>query len=53
LLPDDASSYLGEIRRVLRNDGRYLSRWFIYDDMTGPPAEGLKKFVSSVVAKLR
>ena len=40
LLPADANSYLGEIRRVLRDDGRCLSTWFIYDDTSGPPADG-------------
>jgi SAM-dependent methyltransferase len=34
LLPNDAGNYLAEIGRVLRDDGRCLSSWFIYDPET-------------------
>jgi hypothetical protein len=41
-VPDDAGNYLVEVRRVLRDDGRCLSSWFIYDEVTvSPPDCGL------------
>ena len=39
LLPDDAGNYLMEVRRVMRDDGRCLSSWFVYDEMTVSPPD--------------